>query len=584
MAMSALSSSFALLLACFAFLGYELVTFRTSLVDQLTAQAHSLAFSVSAPLLFDDADAAVTALGALKAMPSIRSATVSATNGKVFAAFGEPLQAVRRADGPSALEYRFEPGRLLLSVPIMSEGASLGTLTLESSLDEHARRIRQYLLLTGAILLMSIVAAMAVSAWLQRHLLRPILRLTHAARMVSEQNDYSVRVGSSSKDELGLLADTFDDMLCKIEEQKQALKEESEQPFRLLVEGVKDYAIFMLDLQGQVETWNKGATRIYGYEAGEVVGQHFRSFYPPAEIRALGPERDLQTVSEQGRVEDEGWRVRKNGTLFWADVLITEVMGSAGQRRGFAIIVRDMTERRKTEEALRQAKQTAEASNQELEAFSYSVAHDLRAPLRSIDGFSQAILDTSGDRLDAKGVDYLHRVRAASQRMAALIDGLLNLSRLTRTELRRSQVDLTATGTSVAAELKSEHPGRKVTLKIGDDLLAEGDPFLLRIVLSNLLGNAWKFTAKREDAVVELGTCQRDGLTTFFVRDNGAGFKMAHASKLFGVFQRLHNSSEFEGTGIGLTTVQRIIQRHGGKIWADAEEKKGATFFFTLGR
>jgi PAS domain S-box-containing protein len=584
MAMSALSSSVALLLACSAFLGYELVTFRTSLVNKLTAHAYVLAFSVRAPLLFDDADAARTSLEALKAMPGIRSATVSAKDGKVFAAFGETRRAIRPVGGASALEYRFEPGRLLLSVPILSEGVPLGTLTLESTLDEQALRIRRYLLLTGFTLLVSIVAALAVSAWLQRHLLEPILRLTQAARRVSMQGDYSVRVGSAGQDELGFLATTFDDMLCKIEEQKQALKEESEQPFRLLVEGVKDYAIFMLDSNGQIETWNTGAARLYGYDAGEVVGQHFRLFYPRPDIQALKPERELQTVLDQGRAEDEDWRVRKNGTFFWADVVITPVMDSAGRRRGFAQIVRDMTERRKTEEALRQAKQTAEASNQELEAFSYSVAHDLRAPLRSIDGFSQAVLDTCGDRLDAKGIDYLHRVRTASQRMAALIDGLLNLARLTRLELRRSQVDLTATGTAVAAELKLEHPGRKVTLKIGDDLLVEGDPFLLRIVLSNLLGNAWKFTAKREDAVVELGARQQDGLKTFFVRDNGAGFKMAHATKLFGVFQRLHNSSDFEGTGIGLTTVQRIIHRHGGKIWADAEESKGATFFFTLGR
>jgi PAS domain S-box-containing protein len=584
MAMSALSSSFALLLACFSFLGFELITFRKSLVDRLTAHARVLAFNVTAPLLFDDADAAISSLVALKAMPGIRSATLSGKDGKLFAAYGKALtEVVHSLADPDGLEYRFEPDRLLLSVPVISEGAPLGMLTLESTLDERARRVRRYLLLTGSTLFVSIVAALAMSAWLQRRLLLPILRLTDAARLVSERGDYSVRVDSSSQDELGLLAATFNNMLRKIEEQNQALREESEKRFHLLVEGVKDYAIIMLDAQGQVQTWNTGGYRLYGYEAPEVVGQHFRCFYLPADIEAGTPERELQTASAQGRAENEGWRVRKDGVVFWANAVVTPVMDSMGQPRGFAKIVRDMTERRRTEEALRQAKESAEASNRELEAFSYSVAHDLRAPLRSIDGFSNVVLESSRDVLGEKSTDYLRRVRAASQRMAVLIDGLLDLARLTRIELHRQPVDLSAIAAAVAAELQAAQPSRNVELKIADALLTEGDPVLLRVVLSNLLGNAWKFTAKREPAVVEFGARQRDGVRTFFVRDNGAGFNMTYANKLFGAFQRLHQASEFEGTGIGLTIVQRILNRHGGKIWAEAEEGQGATFLFTLG-
>lgn len=229
-------------------------------------------------------------------------------------------------------------------------------------------------------------------------------------------------------------------------------------------------------------------------------------------------------------------------------------------------------------------------ANQELEAFSYSVSHDLRAPLRSIDGFSQALLDDYGERLDAEGQEFLRRVRAASQRMAQLIDDLLYLSRITRGEMIRQPVDLSGLAELVAQELQQNNPQRQVEIVIQPKVTADGDPRLLRAVLENLLGNAWKFTGQREQGRIEFGM-ERNRSTTidalpvesvYYVRDNGAGFDPAYAEKLFGVFQRLHRVDEFPGTGIGLATVQRIIHRHGGKVWADGEVGKGATFFFTL--
>jgi light-regulated signal transduction histidine kinase (bacteriophytochrome) len=223
-----------------------------------------------------------------------------------------------------------------------------------------------------------------------------------------------------------------------------------------------------------------------------------------------------------------------------------------------------------------------EAANRELEAFSYSVSHDLRAPLRGIDGFSQALLEDYSEQLDDHGRDYLRRVRAATQRMSGLIDDLLNLSRITRSELRREAVDLSALVRSIAEQLRQAQPERHVEFRIADGLTAQGDPRLLRIALENLLGNAWKFTAKTADAVVEFGLTRAGGDDVYFVRDNGAGFDMAYAGKLFGAFQRLHDVREFEGTGIGLATVQRIVRRHGGDVRAEGEPERGATFFFTL--
>ena len=224
------------------------------------------------------------------------------------------------------------------------------------------------------------------------------------------------------------------------------------------------------------------------------------------------------------------------------------------------------------------------AANRELESFSYSVSHDLRAPLRAIDGFSNALLSGyRGRTLDQRGIHFLERVRAGTQKMSRLIDDMLHLAKVTRRPLERSEVDLTAVAEEVAAELQRRNPDRRVQCVIQPDMRASADARLLTIVLENLLGNAWKFTGNRQDALIEVGQSLLGDEPSFFVRDNGAGFNVAYADKLFGAFQRLHSESEFEGTGIGLATVKRIITRHGGVVTAESVEGEGATFYFTLG-
>ena len=239
-------------------------------------------------------------------------------------------------------------------------------------------------------------------------------------------------------------------------------------------------------------------------------------------------------------------------------------------------------ELREAFESLRKAKEAADAANRELEAFSYSVSHDLRAPLRSIDGFSLALLEDYTNLLDDQGQDYLQRVRSATQKMAQLIDDLLKLSRLTRGELNLVPVDLSALARGVAAELQKSQPERRVTFRIVPGLTDSADPNMLKVVIENLLGNAWKFTGKTEEATIEFGAAEVEGTPAFFVRDNGAGFDMTYADKLFGTFQRLHQDRDFPGTGIGLSLVKRIILRHGGRVWAEGEVGRGATFWFSL--
>jgi signal transduction histidine kinase len=236
---------------------------------------------------------------------------------------------------------------------------------------------------------------------------------------------------------------------------------------------------------------------------------------------------------------------------------------------------------------LEDANRELEGANRELEAFSYSVSHDLRAPLRTIDGFSQILQEDYENVLDGEGLDYLGRVRAASGNMATLIDDLLDLSRVSRRPLRRESVDLTRLATGIIEDLRAAQPDRNVQFVAGEDIKAYGDVSLLKVALENLLGNAWKFTQRKEEARIEFGADRRPRpgflAPVYFVRDNGAGFDQAYSDKLFGAFQRLHGQDEFEGTGIGLATVARIIHRHGGRVWADSEVGEGATFYFTLG-
>jgi len=243
---------------------------------------------------------------------------------------------------------------------------------------------------------------------------------------------------------------------------------------------------------------------------------------------------------------------------------------------------REVAERKRAEEELLKANTELTAVNDELEAFSYSVSHDLRAPLRSIDGFSQVLLEDYPDKLDEQGQHYLNRVRAASQNMGQLIDDLLNLSRLTRGDLNYEAVNLTTLAQTIAENLEETQPERQVEFVIHQGLVANGDARLLRALLENLFGNAWKFTSKHPSARIEFGVSQHGDKPAYFVRDDGTGFDMTYADKLFGAFQRLHAPSEFPGTGIGLATVKRIVHRHGGSIWAEGAVEQGATFYFSL--
>ena len=498
---------------------------------------------------------------------------------------------------------------------------------------------------------------------------------------------------------------------------KQPLQPIGDDSFRLMVEQVKDYAIFMLGPSGRILSWNAGAEQIKGYRAEEIIGQHFSVFYTKEDVKAGLPDRELEIASSLGSLDQQGWRLRKDGSRFWASVTITALRNEQGEVIGFSKITRDVTERRDMEAALqksrnmferlfeaapdavvvvdrngliRRVNQQAEAlfgymrdeligqrielliperfhkrhrlhrrkyfadprarkmgiglelygrnkdgrevpvdimltpietsegawafaairditaqklsdakiselnsalksqveqlaaSNRELEAFSYSVSHDLRAPLRHVIGFVDLLNARETAALDEKSRHYLQVISEAAQKMGVLIDDLLAFSRMGRAEMMKTRVDLGLVVKEIVKDLAEDAKGREIEWEIAPLPTAIGDASMLRQVMANLISNAMKFTRHRTLARIEIGAVEEKTETQFYVKDNGVGFDEAYLNKLFGLFQRLHTTEEFEGTGVGLAIVQRIVMRHGGRVWAEGALDGGATFWFSL--
>jgi PAS domain S-box-containing protein len=580
-----LTSVIVLTVAVAAFLAYDLSAFRESMRRNLTTLAQITAENSTAALAFGNEKDAGETLSYLRRDPQIVSAALYNPDGRLFVIYptNTPL-----ASFPSTVAvdgYEFRGGHLFVLQPVVREDSLLGHLYLESDLRYFYQRVKIYFAIAALIMFGSVIVALVLANRLQKRISDPIVALADTARIVSERRDYSVRAPKLSPDELGVLTDAFNEMLARIEQHAITSAFLSS-----IVESSED-AIIGKDLTGKVVSWNAGAERMFGYSAADIVGTSIERLLAPDR-----PDEERRILENARRGEThlyETVRIRKDGKSVDTSLAVSPIRDAHGTIVGVSSIARDITERKRAEEQIlklnaelehRVQMRTAEltAANQELEAFTYSVAHDLRAPLRHIDAFTRILQEDFAGTFPPEAAQLLDTIRRGSENMSRLVNDLLNLAHVGRQELKREPISLKTLIEEVITDLKGETEGRDVEWRIADLPTVEGDPGLLKQVFANLLSNAVKYTRPRQHANIEIGLRQMNEETVLFIRDNGVGFNMKYADKLFGVFQRLHRAEEFEGTGVGLAIVERVIKRHGGHIWAESEIDKGATFYFTL--
>ncbi len=607
-----LTSLAAILVTGAALLFYDLHTLKDTLSNDLNTQAELIGRACVPALQFDDAKVANDNLALLQARPNIDTAALYNAKGTVFGRYtregvaAEPLPQLPEAD-----EVRFSGDDIYVSRRIVDGAEIVGTLYLHAHYSLY-QRIRTYLGIVLAVGSLALLISLVLSTWLQATITRPILAITGLAQRVVEKGDYSPRAQKSTDDEIGYLVDAFNRMLGEIGGRTEALEasnrdlgreigerkvaeqalRHSEKRYRALVSTLST-VVWVANRDWEFEGEQASWEAYTGQNRNEYRGGGWRRAFHADDLVAL--ERFIARSMDTRQTFEAELRLWQAATAQYRIVSLkpVAVLDEHGNLREWIGTVTDIDDRRRAEDEVyrlnvelegrvRERTQKLEEANSELEAFSYSVSHDLRAPLRAIDGFSQTLLLEYGDKVEEKMRGYLNRIKAGASRMGQLIEDLLSLSRISRLELKRQEVDVSAIAQQVLQELQQREPERQVNTSVWDGVEVRADPRLLRVALENLLGNAWKFTSKIKDARVEFGMMQEGERRVLFVRDNGAGFDMAYSDKLFGPFQRLHGMHEFAGTGIGLATVHRIVTRHGGRIWCQAAPDKGATFFFTL--
>ncbi|MBV1786668.1 PAS domain S-box protein [Marinobacterium sp. D7] len=607
-----LTTATALLILGTIFIAYDLKDYRNRIVDELITQADLISLGSTAALQFEDRETARQALSSLRLRREISAAAIYDKDGKLFARYYSvpahivdiPVQGERQG-----IEVGSETVRLFR--PIYSDQEVVGSVFLLAQSGVSARTVKVMLIFVS-IAVLALLASTLLSSWLQARITHPIMEVTELARQVVTERNYDLRARRNSDDEVGFLVDAFNQMLSQIGLRTSELERSNEELSLQIRERTQaqnalresEYRHRTLITTLSALTWRADANG--DFTAAQTAWDSFTGQTPISHsgrgwLQAVHPDDREQINLLWNQVCEESVPFKQVFRLWYApeqeyryvNFSAAPLIDSNGRTLEWMGIVDDIHERTQAAEEItrlnaelehRVRERTAELenANRELESFSYSVSHDLRAPLRSIDGFSQALLEDYGHQLDTTAKDYLDRVRNGAQRMGRLIDDMLNLSRVSRMELVRRPLNLSELATEILANLQSAEPQRQVRIDIDQDLLAYGDTRLLQVALENLLGNAWKYTAKQETSEIRFGQMEIDGQPSFFVSDNGAGFDMKYADRLFTPFQRLHDSREFPGTGVGLATVQRVIRRHGGHIWAESEPGKGSIFYFTL--
>jgi PAS domain S-box-containing protein len=579
-----------LVLVMAGIVAYELATYRDRLSKEVGVVAAFIAANSAPSLAFDDPETAREMLFTLGAYPEVAIGALYTSDGRLFAFFAPGRTSTVAPPAPPAEGTRFAGRQLEIIRPIEQRGRRLGTLYLRAETAALSSRLAPY----AGILVVSALAigggAFLLQRMLERLVSEPLLRLSKTAEKIAD-GDLEARAPIESEDEIGQLAGAFNRMTAELA-QSYAVLAKREMDYRTLAENSPE-VIARFDRQLRHTYINEYGAQVYGMPKEDIIGRTSADLGMPAETAGFW-EMHFEAVfagREQRTVEFE-FDSPEFGRQSFSSLFVPE-FGEGGEVVSILAITRDITALKRTEAELRRLtgeleqrveERTAEltVSNRELEAFTYSVSHDLRAPLRHITGFVELLAADAGPALDEQGRRYMGIIADAARRMTALIDDLLTFSRIGRATMTESTVDLGTIVNEARRELEPETAGREIDWRIGPLPQVRGDPTLLRTVMVNLLANAVKFTRQRSPARSEVGSREENGEVVCFVRDNGAGFDMSFADKLFGVFQRLHRPQEFEGTGIGLASVRRIIQRHGGRTWGEGEVGQGATFFFSL--
>ncbi|MDB5888876.1 MAG: hypothetical protein JWM03_1748 [Rhodocyclales bacterium] len=607
-----ITTFFSLLVAGVAMVLNDWNQYREFVASELSTVADVVSRASATALSFNDKKVAAENLALLEAAPSIKAAAIYTARGELFASYAKhdgDVHVIPRFPGSEGL--RQESGGLVLFKRIADNEEILGTLFIESASDVSHRVLASIGILT-VVMGLSLFAAFLLSGKLQQSVTGPVLSVTEVARRVVDSRDFSLRAQKTSSDEIGFLVEAFNDMLAEIgkravalEASNRALEHEiedrtsaqralqvSERRNRVLV-SASAAVTWLADRHGAWRTENTQWEAYTGQNELTYTGLGWRNAFHPSD-RELIDRSWAQSIAqcEPFEIEVRLWHQPTQGYRFVsvravanldAPGVVTEWIGSISDvhdRRTAEEEARTLT--RELEERVVQRTAQLESSNQELESFSYSVSHDLRAPVRAVSGFSKILSQDATSTLSGEGLRLLGIIQSEASRMGALIDDLLTFSRLGRKALQPVELDMQNLAASTFSSLMASQTGANAELRLGTLPQTQGDRSLLIQVWSNLLSNAIKFSAKREQPIIEVGAISEEHEHVFFVRDNGAGFDPRYKAKLFGVFQRLHDASDFAGTGVGLALVHRIITRHGGRVWADSVPDQGATFYFTL--